>query len=198
MDRRTTKRCLGQLKQGMLIRIFIMCALVGVLLTVGVSYASYSSSDGAEDGARVAGGLVKVTYDETVKDTDNPIDGNPNIALVRTSDDGVKKESFDFSVSSGDDIPSEVAIKYDINVTLQEPNTLPEGVTIKLMKEGELLGSLAGGGNDGALAASGVFEPGKADEDKYAIVFEGDFMVVPSGTYYRKDVSIAINAEQVD
>lgn len=198
MDGRTAKRWLGQSRRGMLIRILLMCALAGVLLAVGASYASYSSSDGAEDGARVAGGLVKVEYNETVKDTDNPIDGNPNITLVRPSDDGVKMESFDFSVSSGDGIPSEVAIKYDINVTLQEPDTLPDGVTIELMSEGKVLGLFSGSGNDGALAASGVFEPGKAEKHKYTIVFKGDFSKVPSTTDYQKDVSITVKAEQVD
>lgn len=159
MDRRTTKRCLGQLKQGMLIRILIMCALVGVLLTVGVSYSSYSSSDGAEDGARVAGGLVKVEYDKT-ENVDK--DGNPKIDLVRPSNDGILTESFGFSVSNGSDFTSEVAIKYDINVTLKEPNTLPEGVTVQLKREDEFLGgSLSGSGDDGALAASGSSNPGK-------------------------------------
>lgn len=198
MDGRTAKRWLGQSRRGMLIRILLMCALAGALLAVGASYASYSSSDGAEDGARVAGGLVKVEYDETVKDTDNPIDGDPNITLERPSNDETLMKSFGFSVSNGSSSASEVAIKYDINVTLQDPNTLPNGVTIELMREDELLGSLSGSGNNGALAASGVFEPGKAEKHKYTIVFEGDFSKVPSKTDYQKNVSIAINAEQVD
>lgn len=197
MDRRTTKRCLGQLKQGMLIRIFIMCALVGVLLTVGVSYSSYSSSDGAEDGARVAGGLVKVEYDKT-KEVDE--DGNPKIDLVRPSNDGILTESFGFSVSNGTGSASEVAIKYDINVTLEESNTLPEGVTIKLMREGEdqPLDSLGEDGKDDVLVASGVFESGKADEHKYAIVFEGDFGTIRPGIEAENHVNITVNAEQVD
>lgn len=195
MDRRTTKRCLGQLKQGMLIRIFIMCALVGVLLTVGVSYSSYSSSDGAEDGARVAGGLVKVEYDKT-ENVDE--DGNPKIDLVRPSNDGILTESLGFSVSNGSDFTSEVAIEYDINVTLEKPETLPNGVTIKLMREDKVLDFLSGSGNDGALAASGVFEPGKADEHKYAIVFEGDFDTIRPGIEAKDHVGITVNAEQVD
>lgn len=195
MDRRTTKRCLGQLKQGMLIRIFIMCALVGVLLTVGVSYASYSSSDGAEDGARVAGGLVKVEYDKT-KEVDE--DGNPKIDLVRPSNDGILTESFGFSVSNDSDFTSEVAIEYDINVTLQDPNTLPNGVKIKLMSEDKVLGSLSGSGNEGTLAASGVFEPGQAEKHKYTIVFEGDFDTIRPGIEAKDHVDITINAEQVD
>lgn len=195
MDRRTTKRCLGQLKQGMLIRIFIMCALVGVLLTVGVSYSSYSSSDGAEDGARVAGGLVKVEYDKT-KEVDE--DGNPKIDLVRPSNDGILTESFGFSVSNDSDFTSEVAIEYDINVTLQDPNTLPNGVKIKLMSEDKVLGSLSGSGNEGTLAASGVFEPGQAEKHKYTIVFEGDFDTIRPGIEAKDHVDITINAEQVD
>lgn len=196
MDGRTTDRPSGRLDRGTLLRLLLSCALAGALLAAGTSFASYSSSDGAEDGARVAGGLVEVKYDDAFQDTDG--DGNPNVALVRPSDDGVLKESFDFSVSNGTGSASEVAIEYDIAVTLEEPETLPNGVTIQLMREGEILDSLSGSGDDGTLAASGAFEPGKADEHEYAIVFAGDFGTIKPGIEARNNVHITVEAEQVD
>lgn len=196
MDGRTTDRPLGRLDRGTLFRLLLSCALVGALLAAGTSFASYSSSDGAEDGARVAGGLVEVKYDDAFQDTDG--DGNPNVALVRPSDDGVLKESFDFSVSNGTGSESEVAIEYDIAVTLEKPETLPDGVTIRLMREGRTLGSLSGSESNGALVASGFFEPGEARKHEYAIVFAGDFGTIEPGTDASDYVHITVEAEQVD
>lgn len=195
MDGRTTDRPSGRLDRGTLLRLLLSCALAGALLATGASYASYSSSDGAEDGARVAAGLVEVKYDKT---EDADANGNPKIALVRPSNDGVLAKSFGFSVSNGTGSASEVAIEYDIAVTLEEPETLPNGVTIRLMREDRILDSLSGSGQDRTLAASESFEPGKTDEHEYAIVFEGNFDAISPETDTSDYFNITVKAEQVD
>lgn len=197
MGGRSTERSGGRSGRAALLRLLLSCALVGALLAAGASYASYSSTGGAEDGARVAGGLVKVEYGKT-EEVD--ADGNPKINLVRPSTDGILTKSFYFSVSNGTGHASEVAIKYDITVALEQSDTLPDGVTINLMQEGndQPLDSIGGGGDGDVLVASGVFEPGEAGMHGYSIDFAGDFDTIQSGTETSDYVHVTVKAEQVD
>lgn len=197
MDKRMATGSPRGQRRGALCRVLLLCALVGILLVAGTSHASYLSADDATDEARVAAGIVEVDYPY---DGEKDEHGNPKMSLIRPSDDGTESRSFDFTVSNRGVAASEVAIKYDISVTLKEFDSLPDGVTIELKREGEEepVDILGKEGHDEVLEASGTFAPGEEGSHGYSISFKGDFNQVNPGTDYASPVSINVTAEQID
>ena len=160
------------------LRVYVMYLFVCTLLFTGVSFSKYVSAGDDEDDARVAAGNVEVDYD-----------GPTTFFFDRPSDDGMLIENFDFYVSNTGAV---VAIKYDIEVTLDAP--LPEGATINL--DGE---EFSGGSDNTYLFAdAGTFSAGEDEENPHTLTIQADYLQVPQGTDFQSPVYIDIIAEQID
>lgn len=161
------------------IYVYLGYLLICTLLLTGVSFASYVSTSTASDSACVAKGMVTVSYDEN----------NTEIEMSRPSDDGIDTREFTFQVSNN---ASEVAIRYDVVVTLDTP--LPDGVTMTLD------GRECSGANDNTYTFSniGTFEAGVNGIKEHKLVFTGDFRVYQTEGEHMYPVTILILSEQID
>ena len=172
---RPLKRCLFPLPLPIYLSYLVVCTL----LLTGVSFSSYLSTTNATDSARVAAGIVSVTYDSaTVIEMERP-----------TMGDMVTKQ-FHFSVSNQ---VSEVAIRYDVVVTLGE--ALPKGITM------ELDGKPCSGNTDNTYTFSnmGTFEAGTSTSFSHKLTFTGDFAVYqPLEEEAEFPINISVYAEQID
>lgn len=162
------------------LRVYMMYLFVCTLLFTGTSLSKYVSMGSDDDAARVAAGNVEVTYD----------DDSTTIFFIRPSDDDtLLTENFDFYVSNRG---SEVAIKYDIEVTLDAP--LPEGASITL--DDEAFDN--GGDNTYLFEDAGTFRADEDEENSHTLTIVADYSEIPSGTDFRSSVYIDIIAEQID
>lgn len=161
------------------LRVYMMYLFIFTLLFTGVSFSKYVSAGDDDDVARVAAGNVEVDYNDSTA-----------IFLNRPADDGTVAENFNFYVSN---TGSEVAIKYDIEVTLDVP--LPVGATMYL--DGKECFS-SGSNNIYLFADAGTFS---ADEDRmntHTLTIQADYQQVLGGTDFQSSVYIDILAEQID
>ena len=96
------------------LHVYMIYLLICTFLLTGVSFARYIATGSGSDSARIAAGTVEVSHDSNTK-----------IEITRPTDDAPVTKGFSFTVSNKN---SEVAIRYDVIVTLNEP--LPEGVSM--------------------------------------------------------------------
>lgn len=160
--------------------VWLAYLLVCTLLLTGVSLARYITTADGSDAARVASGLVTVSYGENTT----------QMEMVRPPDDGVLTEDFKFTVSNNS---SEVAIRYDVVVTLDK--ALGEGVTMTL---DEKKGTKTDEGKQYEFANVGTFAAGENKTDTHTLSFTGDFMEIPSETDNTYNIQISIRSRQVD
>lgn len=162
------------------IYVYLGYLLICTLLLTGVSFANYVSTSTASDSACVAKGMVTVSYDES----------KTEIEMSGPSDHGgVTESSFTFDVTNND---SEVAIRYDVVVTLEE--SLPDGVTMKLDgKNGEVEDN-----NIYTFSNMGTFQAGVNDIKTHTLSFTGDFSIYQTVGEFSYPVEISIRSEQID
>lgn len=185
-------------------RILALCLLVCFLLVVGTSFASYSSTGGADDGARVAKGAISVNI-ATGADVDYSVgnDGTVLMTMERPPDDSTSVlKTLPFEISSS----SEVAIEYDIivNVTRDgSPSDLPNGVDMFLMNktstgtpvnEDEQAQGKYVYIDAGAFDAASVETP---ERHTYGLMFTGNYdsITMNHGPF---DIEIVVDAKQID
>lgn len=151
---------------------FLFCTF----LMTGVTFSAYISSAGGSDSARVAAGGISVT---SVSNTD--------IKMKRPAGDSITEENFEFKVSNND---SEVAIRYDVAVSLDE--ALPDGVTM------ELDGAIPSENDDCQYIFSdmGEFEAGTEETKTHTLTFQGDYDIISD--FYEREITISVRAEQID
>lgn len=159
--------------------VWLAYLLVCTLLLTGVSFARYITTASGSDAARVAAGLVTVDYDDTNE-----------IKLVRPSTDGLLTENYKFTVSNGS---SEVAIRYDVVVTLDKP--LNSGVTMTL--DGQT-GTETGDRKQYEFTNMGTFAAGENDTYTHTLSFTGNFDTISSGTDDTYNIKILIRSRQID
>lgn len=160
------------------IYVYLGYLLICTLLLTGVSFASYVSTSTASDSACVAKGMVTVSYSD---DTE--------IEMSRPDDDGVETREFSFQVSNN---ASEVAIRYDVVVTLDIP--LPDGVTMTLDEQ-----PCSGSDNNVYIFPNmGTFQAGVNDIKTHTLSFTGDFTEMPSETDEIYTINISIHSQQID
>lgn len=162
------------------VHVYLAYLLVCTLLLTGVSFSSYITSANGSDNARVAAGVVTVHYD----------DNTNNIEMTRPSNDGVRTERFDFSVSNG---ASEVAIRYDVVVTLDQ--ALKNGVTMQL--DGGT-GAISDDKKTYTFSNAGTFAAGVGSTKTHTLSFAGDFDTIHPGTDDMYQIKIAIRSQQID
>lgn len=161
------------------LHVYLAYLLVCTFLLTGVSFSRYISTSNAGDSARVAKGVVTVSYDE-----------NTELKLERPTDDGTLTENFQFHVSNS---VSEVAIQYDVVVTLNQ--SLGDGVTMTL--DG-MAGTEKNEGREYEFPNMGTFAAGVSGSKTHTLSFAGDFMEIPSGTDDTYSIQIAIRSQQID
>lgn len=161
------------------LHVYLAYLLVCTFLLTGVSFSRYISSASGSDSARVAKGVVTVRYDDST-----------TVNLVRPSGDGLETEEFSFSVTNS---ISEVAIQYDVVVTLDKP--LGKGVTVKL--DGNA-GNVKNEGKEYEFSNMGMFEAGVSTTKTHTLSFVGDFDTIIPGTDDTYNIQITIRSQQID
>lgn len=159
--------------------VYLIYFMVCTLLLTGISFSGYVSTSAGSDSASAAAGLVTVSYDEN----------STKLNMIRPSNDGVLVENFTFDVSNN---ISEVAIRYDVVVTLNQP--LRNGVTMRLD------GVECSGNTNNMYKFSniGTFEAGVKKTNTHTLSFAGDFDTISPGTDDTYDIQIKINSQQID
>ena len=160
------------------IQVYLAYMLLCTMLLTAVSFSRYRVSGNADDVARVAAGVVEVTYDD-----------NTNISLVRPSNDGTLVEDFNFEVSNKN---SEVAIGYDVVVQLDQ--ALKDGVTMTL--DGQTVTAEAD--NTYTFSSMGTFTAGVSETKEHTLSFAGDFDTIKPGTDDTYNITISIRSQQID
>ena len=159
------------------IQAYLAYLLIGASLLTGMSFARYITTDGGADSARVAAGTIKVTYDENTT----------AIEMTRPENDNFETDSFQFHVSNPN---SEVAIRYDVIVSLNEP--LPNGVTMQM------------DGTDGStddqktftFENAGVFSAGTPETQDHTLSFIGDYRIISQKS--TRTIALSVLAEQIN
>ena len=158
------------------LRAYLAYLLVCTLSLTGVSFSRFVASAGGGDSARVAAGALVVTWDDpTSLEMDRPAGG-----------EATAREEFRFSVSNGG---SEVAMSYDVVVTLDQP--LPDGVTMEL--DGR---ACATGGTTCTFPHTGTLEGGKWDTQSHTLAFVGDYEAI--GEPSQREIVLSVRAWQLD
>lgn len=170
-----TKKIKGRLPPYVYLSYLMVCTF----LLTGVTFSRYISSANGSDSARVAAGTVTVGYDAN----------NTAFEMTPPSDYGVEKREFQFNVSNN---ISEVAIQYDVVVTLGKP--LETGVTM-ILDGKECSGST---NNIYTFSNMGTFKAGVEETKMHTLLLEGDFMEIPSGTDDTYNIEISIRSQQID
>lgn len=161
--------------------VYLSYLVICTLLLTGVSFSSYISGADASDSARVAAGLVTVSYGENTTTVEMKRPEDP--------DNQIETKAFYFYVSNS---KSEVAIRYDVVVTLKE--TLPDGVTMTLDDKA------CSGNADNTYTFSnmGTFEAGVQDTKTHVLSFKGDFNKYNTEGEFSYPVTISVHSEQID
>lgn len=166
-------------KKRLPLQAYLAYLLVCTFLLGGVSFSRYITFANGSDRARVAAGVVTVSYNSD----------NTNMKMERPADDGTLKRDFSFNVSKSD---SEVAIRYDVVVTLDQP--LGTGVTMTL--DGNP--GTEGADHTYTFSDTGTFMPGEQSARTHTLSFTGDFKNIPSGTDDTYKIQITIRSQQID
>lgn len=161
------------------LHVYLTYLLVCTFLLTGVSFSRYISSASGSDSARVAAGVVTVNYDGQ----------NTEFEMTPPQDYGVEERTFQFQVSN---VNSEVAIRYDVVVTLDKP--LGSGVTMTL--DGTECSGISN--NTYTFTNMGTFEAGVMESKTHTLLFKGDFMQISEGTDDTYQVQISIRSQQID
>lgn len=161
------------------LHVYLAYLLVCTFLLTGVSFSRYISSASGSDSARVAKGVVTVSHDNTTE-----------IRLVRPANDGILTEDFQFEVLNNG---SEVAIQYDVVVTLDKP--LRDGVTMTLDRSA---GTVKDNKTVYEFRNMGTFEAGVSDTRSHTLSFAGDFDTISPGTDDAYGIQITIRSQQID
>lgn len=161
------------------LHVYLTYLLVCTFLLSGVTFSRYISSANGSDSARAAAGVVTVSYDEQ----------NTVFEMTPPYDYGVEERTFQFQVSNAN---SEVAVRYDIAVTLDKP--LAAGVTMTLD------GRVCSGNSSNTYTFSnmGTFAAGEAETRTHTLLFKGNFMEISEGTNDTYQVEISIRSQQID
>ncbi|MGI5958072.1 MAG: hypothetical protein ACOX60_01470 [Massiliimalia sp.] len=163
-----------------LLPVSLIYLIVCTLLWTGVSFSSYISSANGSDKARVAAGIVSVSH-------------NSNIVIeLKCPDDGADKtvtNQFNFSVSNG---ASEVAMQYDVVVTLDK--ALPNGITMKL--DGKPYSGNTG--NQYTFSNAGTFEANKHQSIPHQLTFIGNFDEYKTPGIAEFPITISVYTEQIN
>lgn len=162
--------------------VWLAYLLVCTLLLTGVSFARYTVTNSGDDTARAAAGQVTVDWAD-----------NTNITLAASSTDGAEA-SYTFSVSNNG---SEVAIQYDVVVTMQEP--LPQGVTMKLDGESCTKSDESTGEAVYEFSDVDIFEANGDRTNNHILTFAKESGSSTSGTENKEyNIQIAVRAQQID
>lgn len=159
--------------------VYLSYLVICTLLLTGISFSRYISSANGSDSARVAKGVVTVSYDEN----------STKLEMIRPEEDGVETRAFPFEVSNG---TSEVAIQYDVVVKLNQ--ALQDGVTMKL----DDMECSESTNNTYTFSNMGTFEAGVSDTKTHTLSFAGDFNDIRPGTDDTYQITISIHSHQID
>lgn len=157
------------------LHVYMIYLLICTFLLTGVSFARYIATGSGSDGARVAAGAVEVSHDSNTK-----------IEITRPTDDAPVTKGFSFTVSNKN---SEVAIRYDVIVTLNEP--LPEGVSMTV--DGK---PCPGSGTVFSFPNAGVFSAGSNEIKTHTISFTGNYMTIDEAS--SRTITISVQSEQIN
>lgn len=160
------------------LHVYLAYLLVCTFLLTGVTFSRYISSANGSDSARAAAGVVTVSYDDSTA-----------LEMTPPYDYGVQERNFQFQVSN---VNSEVAIRYDVVVTLDTP--LASGVTMTL--DGKECSGNAN--NTYTFSGMGTFEADVSATKTHTLSFEGDFGTISAGTNDTYQVEISIRSQQID
>lgn len=172
----------GQLERvGVSLPVCLMYLLLCTLVFTGFTFSRYISGAQGQQKGQVAAGVVVVSHDPDAT----------SIVMKKPSNYDVPvSESFSFTVSNqGTGSPSEVAIKYDIVVTLKE--SLPDGVSMKL--DGK---EVSPDGLTYTFSNAGAFEANSSAKHSHILTFTGDYLIINEGS--ERDLTLSVQAEQID
>lgn len=153
--------------------------LVCTMLTTGLSFSRYTSTNGTSDTARVAAGALHVS-------------GSSSATFkLDCNDETTPEDEYTFTVINKDGGKiSQVALKYNVVVELSEP--LPTGVTITLDgKPGTKNGK-------SYTFFGGTFASGDSDSNRHTLTITADSGEVVGDSTYHRDLTIYVQAEQID
>lgn len=154
--------------------VWLTYLLVCTLLFTGVSFSRYSTSADGTDTARTAAGRIEV---QCSQDTTLALDADTQEAFLV------------FSVSNPG---AEVAIRYDVEVKLDEP--LPAGVTLTLDDNS----SQPEADNRYLFSQVGCFAPGTPDTQSHTLKVTANFDECTTAGTQEIPVTISVCAEQID
>lgn len=160
------------------LHVYLSYLAVCALLFTGVSFSSYLFTANGEDAARAAAGIVVVAHDL-----------NTTIPLEPSPDSNQISSQFNFSVSNN---TSEVAIRYDVVVTLDQ--ALPDGITMQL--DGKPCSGNVN--NTYTFLNIGSFEAGTMKSFPHQLTFTGDFDTYNTPGEADFQIKISVFAEQID
>lgn len=175
----------GQLERvGVSLPVCLMYLLLCTLVFTGFTFSRYISGAQGQQKGQVAAGVVVVSHDPD----------DTSIVMKKPSNYDVPvSESFSFTVSNqGTGSPSEVAIKYDIVVTLKE--SLPDGVSMKL--DEEVSPQVSPDGLTYTFSNAGAFEANSSAKHSHILTFTGDYLIINEGS--ERDLTLSVQAEQID
>lgn len=160
--------------------VWLSYLLVCTLLLTGVSFARYTVTNSGDDTARAAAGQVTVDWTD-----------NTNITLVASSTDEAA-ENYTFHVSNND---SEVAIQYDVVVTVEEPSL--EGVTMTLDNTSCTQYYQDADKAVYEFSGAGIFAANVYNTNEHTLTFADNSGNSTSGTK-KYTIQIAVRAQQID
>lgn len=154
--------------------------LLCTLLLTGVSFSRYITGTGAGDQARAAAWEVEVTY--TGDSTEQ--------TMERPAEDGLETVSYPFTVTNH----SETALQYDLEIRLDQ--SLPEGVTAEL--DGKPISFSEGSNPVCTVPNAGSLAAESDASQQHTLTFAGDFDTISSGTDEKIQITITVDAVQID
>lgn len=151
--------------------------LVCTMLATGLSFSRYATTNGSSDTARTAAGALSVSGSSTTFHLD--------------CNNGSTSRAYTFSVANWDGgKTSQVALKYDVVVKLSQ--ALPHGVTMKLDgRTGYASGTTY-------TFSGGTFAAGKYNSHNHTLTITADAGEVEGSSAYNLDLTISVQAEQID
>lgn len=171
-------KCLHRMRQifRLPLHAYLLYLLVATFLFTGVTFSSYVTTASGGDSARVAAGVLDVSS------------ASPNISLGPEN----PTAEYTFTVSNYKDGQcSEVAVQYDVTVTLDEP--LPEGVSIQL---GSKTVNTTPQNKVYSFEGVGTLPAGTEYSNPHTLSFSTTDSSALTAT--TLDVTITVHAEQID
>ena len=163
------------------LHIYLIYLLVCTVLLTGVTFSHYITTTNGGDNANVAGGIIVVTSNS-----------NTELIMEQPFDSSIVTQDFSFEVFNySSNAISEVAIQYDVIVTLNEK--LPDGVSLTM--DGNDY-SASDNNNKYTFSNAGTFEAGVQDSNTHTLSFTGDYSIINEQA--ERNITISIYAEQID